>query len=283
MRGPPSPLLAALDQIPPLPQVTMRAMALIRDPDSSRSDLSRVLAMDQGMTGVFLRMVNSAYYGLYRRITSLNEAVGYLGYETVKGVIFALSARNILARPLPSYLLERYALWKHSLATAVGSDWIASKHRITPRNEVYVAGLLHDVGKTALDVMLGHQAYWQKDLKDEPNQEAWTKAEREITGYDHAEAGAFVARRWNLPDRIVEAVACHHCPERAEIDPRFTSVVHIANTSALMAGIGLGMDSVQYDFSEFAIGLLGWSERDLEGLIGVMQGAVQEADETLDM
>ena len=234
MRGSPNPLLTALDQIPPLPQVTMRAMALIRDPHSSRSDLARVLSMDPGMTGVFLRMVNSAYYGLYRRITSLDEAIGYLGYETVKGVVFALSARNILARSLPSYLLERYALWKHSLATAVGSDWIASKHRISPRNEVYVAGLLHDVGKTALDIMLGHQAYWQRDLRDEHAQEAWIAMEREITGYDHAEAGAFVVRRWNLSDRIVEAVAYHHTPERAEIDPRFTSAVHIANTGALI-------------------------------------------------
>ena len=283
MSGPPSPLLAALDQIPPLPQITLRAMEVIRDPESRRADLARILAMDQGMTGVFLRMVNSAYYGLFRRITSLDEAVGYLGYETVKGVIFALSARNILARALPAYLLERYGLWKHSLATAVGCDWIAHKHRITPRNEVYVAGLLHDVGKIALDVMLEHQAYWQRDLDTEPSQEAWSLVEREITGYDHAEAGAFVVRRRNLPDRIVEAVAYHHTPERAEIDPRFTSVVHIANTGALMAGIGLGVDGLQHEFSEFAIDLLGWSHKDLAALIGVMQGAVEEAEETLDM
>ena len=283
MTGSGNPLLSALDQIPPLPQITTRAMTLMRDPHSSRSDLAHILSMDQGMTGVFLRMVNSAYYGLFRRITSLDEAIGYLGYDTAKGVIFALSARNILARSLPSYQIERYELWKHSLASAVGSDWIASKRRITPRNEVYVAGLLHDVGQTALDVMLEHQTYWQRDLKDETTQGAWFAMEREFTGYDHAEVGAFVVRRWNLSDRIVEAVAYHHAPERAEIDPRFTSAVHIANTCALRAGIGLKAEGQQYDFSQFAVDLLGWSDQDLEGLIGVMREAVEEAEQTLDI
>lgn len=272
-------LPAALKRIPPLPQVTGRALDLIRDVSSQRTELAHLLSLDQGMTGLFLQMVNSAYYGLPRRITSLDEAIGFLGYGRVKEVIVALSARRLLSRPVPAYMLDRAMLWKHSVAVAAGSAWIGRRRLISPHSELYVAGLLHDVGKIALDLMLDHEAQWDDgELDDE---EIWTNVEREIIGHDHAEVGAVIVRSWNLPDRVVEAVACHHTPAEAKIDPAFTAAVHVANVAALMAGISLGVDGLRYEFSQAAVERLEWDEGDMIAVMEEMHDAVAGAEDTL--
>lgn len=271
----------ALRKIPPLPQVTARAMALIQDPYSSRSELVHVLSLDQGMTGMFLQMVNSAYYWLPRRVTSLDEAIGYLGYESVQEVVLAVSTNKMLSRSVPAYMLEKGMLWQHSVAVAAGSDWIAQQRKITPRSEAYVAGLLHDVGKLALDLMVNQQPEWSETDESAEEEEAWTEVEQSLTGYDHAEVGAMIVRQWDLPDRVVEAVAYHHDPKQAEIDPRLTAAVHIANAAALMAGIGLGVEGLRYVFDGEACNLIEWQERDLETLISKMHDAVAEAEETI--
>ncbi|MGQ9555408.1 MAG: HDOD domain-containing protein [Anaerolineae bacterium] len=279
----PVELPAVLRQLPPLPAVLSRALELTRDHRSRRSDLAKVLSLDQGMTGYFLQMVNSAYYGLPRRITSLDEAIGYLGYETVEEVIFAMSASKTLARPVPAYLLEQQMLWQHSVAVAEGSDWVARERGIEPRSEAYVAGLLHDVGKLAVDLMLHREPGWGRAAGDEENQETWTEVERRVTGSDHAEVGAVIVRSWNLPDRVVEAVACHHNPCQAELDPSFAAVVHVANVAALMAGIGLGVDGLRYVLDEGAVSRLEWNEGDMMALIEQMQGAVERAERMLKL
>jgi putative nucleotidyltransferase with HDIG domain len=274
---------AALQHIPPLPQVAIQAMELIRDPGSSRTTLARVLSLDQGMTGRFLHMVNSAYYGLPRRITSLDEAIGFLGYERVNAAIVAAAANRYLTQPLPAYSLEGGMLWRHAVAVATGSEWIARRRDISPSSEAYVAGLLHDVGKLALDIMLDHRAEWPDDGGEEDDTETWTEVERYITGHDHPELGAAIARGWNLPDRVVEAIACHHRPSEATLDPRMAAAVHVANAAALMAGIGLGVDGLCYILDMEAIECLHWSDDEMGLLIEGMQVAVQNAEAILGM
>jgi putative nucleotidyltransferase with HDIG domain len=274
----------AVRRLPPLPQVLAKALALARDPRSRRSDLARVLALDQGMTGYFLFMVNSAYFGLPRRITSIDEAIGYLGFDTVEQVILALAASDTLSQAVPSYLMEREALWRHSVAVAEGADWIAKGHRIGQPSEAYVAGLLHDVGKLGVDVLLHRLPDWHEAEAEEAEEAepvAWTAVERREVGSDHAAIGALMVRSWNLPDRVVEAVACHHDLTQAELDPRFAATVHLANVAALMAGIGLGVDGLRYALDESAIALLEWGEEDMMALVEQMEPAVQRAEQML--
>jgi len=278
----PVQLPEALRQLPPMPQALMRALELTRDDRSRRSELARVLSLDPALSGHFLRMVNSAYYGLPRRITSLDEAIGYLGYEAVEEVIFAIAASSTLSRPVPSYMLDRDVLWQHSVAVAEGAAWIAERRRMTPRSDMYVAGLLHDVGKLALDVL--HQRLRGKEVMAATTaNKPWTEVERQLLGKDHAEVGAVIVRTWNLPDRVVEAIACHHSPSQATLDPKAAAVVHLADGCALMAGIGLGVDGLQYTLDEAAVKTLDWNEQELAELMDVMSQAVEKAKEILRM
>jgi len=269
-------LPAALRQIPPLPQVALRAMALIRDPESSRTALAQVLSLDQGMTGRFLSMVNSAYYGLSRRITSVDEAIGFLGYDRVNQAVVAASALPYITRPLAAYALDGAMSWHHAVAVASGADFIA-RVRGLPQTDAYVAGLLHDVGKLALDILLQRRSVWPTDTEDDGEAEAWTAVERHTTGHDHAELGAAIVRSWNLPDRVVAAVGFHHAPSEAGEDLPFAALVHIANAAALMGGIGLGIDGLRHTLDPGAFACLAWREADMFTLIERMQSAVEDA------
>lgn len=270
----------AVRRIPPLPFVTSRALALVRDPGSRRSELAQVLSLDEGMTALFLRMVNSAYYGLPRRITSLDETIGFLGYENTKAVLFAVSARQVFYIGAPSYMIDRDALWRHSVAVASGSVWIARRRAIAPISEVYVAGLLHDVGKLVLDIMVGHDAHWAEAGAADGNSLPWTEVERRTLGCDHAELGAHAVQSWRLPQRVVEAVRAHHFPDAAVLDPALAAAVHVANAASLMAGVGLGLDGLQYPLDEGAVGSLQWTEEEMAGLLDEILRAVREAERT---
>jgi len=258
--------------------VTSRALALVRDPESRRSELAQVLSLDEGMTALFLRMVNSAYYSLPRRITSLDEAIGYLGYENTKAVLFAVSTRQIFYMGVPSYMLDRDALWHHSVAVAAGSVWIARQRAITPTSEVYVAGLLHDIGKLVLDIMVGHEPRWAKARAG--GELPLVEIERQTLGCDHAELGAQAVQAWHLPQRVIEAVRTHHNPQLAVLDPSFAATVHLANAASLMAGVGLGIDGLQHSLEEWAIDCLQWTESEMGGLLEEILRAVREAERT---
>jgi putative nucleotidyltransferase with HDIG domain len=276
-------LPAAIRQLPPLSEALVAALEVIRDTRSQRSDLVRVLSLDQGMTGLFLRTVNSAYYGLPRRITSLDEAIGYLGYETVESTIFAISASKVLSKPIPAYQLEQGMLWQHSVGVAHGAQWIAKSRGLPSESDAYVAGLLHDVGKLVMDLLVDRSSAWETGMEQRDEHQSWIEVERLTTGHDHAEVGAVLVRTWNLPDPVVEATACHHKPADARMVPQLTAAVHVANAAALMAGIGLGIDGLSSVLEPCAIEMLKWSDRDMEDLIGAMQQAVATAKSILSV
>lgn len=295
----------AVSRLRPMPHVLARALAIIRDPNSRRADLVKVLSLDQTMTGTFLRMVNSAYYALPRRITSLDEAVGFLGYNTVRQTILSLSVSDLLSQPLPSYGMGQTQLWRHSVAVASGSDWIARERDLPSYSEAYVAGLLHDVGKMALDMMLGDQVLdrqttpEEKDTAetvddagenedcDDDEGESWIEMERRIAGYHHAQLSAVIVRSWNLTDRVVEAIACHHTPEEALLDPRLSAAVHIANAAAHAArkveqaeaqGQVL-LPKIKLDPA--ACEALDWDGRLNEGLVWNIRKSIVQAEEAV--
>ena len=236
-------LLRQVRDLPALPSAVLRVMQLTDDPKASAGDVARALASDQALATRVLKLANSAFYGASRRIATISEAVVILGMRTTRNLTMATSCQDLLEAEVPGYALDRGALWRHSLACGAAAQALAKRARYRGLEEAFVAGLLHDVGKVVLSTYL-------KDQFSLVLRRAWgggipyEEAEREILGFSHAEAGARLLERWNLPDALVGAVRHHHAPLDAAMPSPLPGLVHVADAVCLTLGIGLGIDGL---------------------------------------
>lgn len=259
-------IVEAVNDLPALPHVVVRVMELTEDPDSTADDISNVLNQDQAMTARVLRLANSAFYGFARRISTINDAIIFLGFKTIRSIVMAVSVSDILSGEVEGYALEHGELWKHSQCTAMAARLIARKAKFGFLDLAYTAGLLHDIGKVILNSFM-KEAYHEVVAKVSEENASFIDTENEILGFNHAMVGARVAEKWNLPKELVEAIAFHHHPEKAEINKRLTAIVHLGDTVCVMMGIGIGIDGMLYPVSEEALNLLGFREADMEIII----------------
>jgi putative nucleotidyltransferase with HDIG domain len=276
-------LPSAINQFPSLPRALLKAQQLINDPTTEQSELLEVIRLDPGLTGTLLRLVNSAYYGLPERITDLQVAVEHVGYEMTEAVVLSTSAGDRWLEGIPSYSQEQGMLWKHSIAVAFASEALALRYGITPSSDAYVAGLFHDIGKLAMDLVAIRRPKQLGAANQEEDSSTWTQFEQQIARRSHAEVGAIVVRVWNLPDRVVEAVACHHCPSQSQLAPRFTALVHMADLAAAKAGFALSVDKPHITSDACAAALLDWTDADLAQVAAYAKDAVLAAQRLLDV
>ncbi len=270
-----------LRELPPLPQVAVRALKMMRDPRSRRSDVARLVAMDPALAGRALATANSAYWALSRRITSMDEAIGYIGFEQTRQLIYAASLQQLMTAALPGYLMERGMLWRHSFAVAEGARWIAERLRIYPVHDAYMGGLFHDIGKLALNAVVQEQARAKQRPLDEQTRQSLIQFERELTGYDHAEIGSAIVQSWQLSEDMIESVRFHHDPGEAVQAQALVCAVHVANTVCLNAAIGAEMRDYPYIYAEEAVemlAVLGWKEEDYDNVLAHVLTAVDQAE-----
>ncbi|MEK6557825.1 MAG: HDOD domain-containing protein, partial [Candidatus Margulisiibacteriota bacterium] len=144
-------LVDRIADLMPLPVTLQKIIQLTSDPQTEIKELLPTLERDQAMVARILKMANSSYYGFSRQILTISHAVVCLGYNTIKNIALTTSTQSFLRGRVMSYALEEGALFKHSYAVALGSRAIARRVGYPNPEEVYVMGLLHDVGKVILD------------------------------------------------------------------------------------------------------------------------------------
>lgn len=272
-------VLKRVKDIPSLPQFVVDTLKKLDDPKSSASDVADRLSKDEGLVIRILRLANSAYYGLPRRIVSVTEAIALLGFKTVKSIVLAASVYKFMDSSFSGYALDRGLLWKHSLSVAFAAKHIARKCKVE-EEEAYVAGMLHDLGKIVLNdfVRFGYGIIVR--LVEE-QQVPFMDAERQVLGFDHALVGGLILEQWNLPESYMAAARYHHEPEAYEeqqgVIRSIVDVIHVANVLCLMLGIGVGADGLQYYLSENALERLDIS--DVEELMSEIVDLISQVDE----
>ncbi len=272
-------LIKKVGDLPPLPQVAQKALSLIRNPKSNMNDLAEVLIMDQGLTSTILKWVNSSYYGLTQPASTVQQAVVYLGQDTIQSLLLAASVSTYLNRPIPGYALDRGDLWKHSIGVAAGAQLIAKKFGHSFSEEAYHAGLMCDIGKLAFEVIL-------RDINDSKidwQGRSFNELEIEIFGIDHAQMGAELAKRWMLPISLQKGIEFHHQPGKAGEYIRIASSVHIADMALTMLGIGIGKDGLRYNIDPIAFEVTGWNPERLPELISLISEQIKSAEEFIGM
>jgi HD-like signal output (HDOD) protein len=272
-------LIKRVGDLPPLPQVAQKALSLIRNPKSNMSDLAEVLIMDQGLTSTILKWVNSSFYGLEQPASTVQQAVVYLGQDTIQSLVLAASVSTYLYKPIPGYALDRGDLWKHSIGVAAGAQLVARKFGHSFSEEAYHAGLMCDIGKLAFEVLLREI----NDSKIDWQGRSFNELEIEIFGIDHAQMGAELAKRWMLPLSLQKGIEFHHQPGKAGEYIRIASSVHIADMALNMLGIGIGKDGLRYNIDPIAFEVTGWNPERLPELIDVISEQVKSAEEFIGM
>ena len=233
-----------LQDLPPLPAVIMRVMQTVNDPTTSASDLNRLIAGDQALASKVLRLVNSSYYGFPSRIATITNAVVILGFNTVRNLSTALGVFNTFDPTGCETALDRDEFWAHSIAVAVASGVIAKRKGIASKvvEEVFVGGLMHDIGKLFLDQYFPAQYAIAIKLATAANISIWD-AEKTALGVGHALVGKRIAEKWNLPPSLTSMITLHHQPAFAKEHFEVTSIVQAADYVAHKLSLGNAGDN----------------------------------------
>lgn len=218
-----------VQELPSLPDTTVRVLKMTDDPAASARDVSGAISTDMALTSKVLKIANSAYYGMPRAVSTVNEAVLILGMSALRNLALAASTYDMLRQECAGYRMPVGELWRHSLTCATAAQIIARSTRAARAEEAFVAGLLHDVGKVVLNVHIAHQFQTIIALA-ELDDMSFHDAEKLVLGFDHADVGAKVAEKWNLPAPLCQAICGHHCLENGKDSMNLTAIVHVANS-----------------------------------------------------
>lgn len=254
-------IVGKVQHLPSVPETFVRLQAIIEDPKSGRDEVAAVLKQDVAMCAKVLQVVNSAFFRLSRTISSIDEAVVYLGLDTLKNLVLAVDVFQ--ERPVVGINIAE--LQQHALATAgIAAHQFADKKE---SEDAFVAGMLHDIGKL---VMASELPDHMQQVAEVMRAEACCMhvAEERVAGATHAEVGGYLLGLWGLPYPIIEAVANHHRPTRVPAESLdLLGAVHCANALAHEALAGPNVveaERLDLDFVE-AIGatqdLAMWRQR----------------------
>ncbi len=227
-----------LTDLPPLPAVVIKIMQTINSPNTSAEDLNSLIRMDQGIASKVLRIVNSAYYGLPKKVSTITQAVMILGFNTVRNLVMGVGAMNSFSKKSIPYGLNREKFWEHSVAVAVTAQALAKKRMSQVRaatEEAFIGGLLHDVGTLFLDCHFPVQYAVVMAFADREKKRC-SAAERLILGIDHAYVGQKIAEKWRFPGHLSAMIGEHHLENVQPQYKEWAWIVHAADCIAWEMG-----------------------------------------------
>lgn len=226
----PEEVVGRCRQLPTIPAVALEVLRLSRDEDVNLRQIAEVISRDVALSGRLLKVVNSSFYGLPRKIASVNQAVVVLGLASVKTLALGFSlAGNLAATPGHACGLESF--WRRSLLAAVAARTFAEKCIPILREEAFTTALLADIGTLAMSEAFGQQ-YEDIFICDGRNHLDAIQIERDRFSLDHQAVGRLMAESWQLPEMLTIPLANHHYPEGVgDVDAMvadLTRVVHVA-------------------------------------------------------
>ena len=226
-------------KLPSLPQVFIELRQVINDPSSSASDVANVISQDTALSAFLLRMVNSAFYSFPSQIDTISRAVAVIGTKQLSTLALGTSVMDMF-KDLPTDIIDLELFWRHSFTCAIIARELSRMLKQGSPEKAFVAGLLHDLGRPVMMMSLPEQAIAAAAIS-RSKKALMFKAERVVAGFDHAELGGMLLRKWNLPFSLVTAVLYHHNPVKASKTPE-AMYVFFANVIAKTMGIGGGGD-----------------------------------------
>ena len=266
--------LDSIEDLPTLPIVLRQLQKFMHNPQSNMRQIADIVAQDQALTSRTIRLVNSAYYGLMSRVSSINQAIVILGLNTLNNLMVGLSVVKMFEKGKKTGF-DHEAFWQHAFGTALISRGIAIGINYKEPEDCFIAGLLHDMGRLVMEQHLHHD-FIKACAASKDAGTALSLEEQAAFGANHAEAGAFLAKKWRIPEALLAAIQYHHSLSRIPSvlleHKRLVGIVAKANQLANRFDIGdSGENNVAPD-SDFAS--LKFGSLDVDGIVEMARADV---------
>ncbi len=246
-----------------MPEVAFEVIRVADHAESSAMKVANTLSKDPSLSARVLRLANSAFYGMSRKVSSVQESVIVLGMRTTKSLSLVAASFPWLHVALKGKGLKPELLWNHCISCAHFSKAIAKNVDGVDAELIFCIALLHDMGTVALYLTLETE-FNQLIQAAKTSEIPFDELERNLLTFDHAELGAALAESWNLPKVYSEAIRYHHRPSAQEETSQLSDILHVADILVRGRGISEGLDGAFYLRDSGAFERLGFDEQVLE-------------------
>lgn len=280
-------ITSKLDELPTLPSIVAEINSLINDPMSTVKDIEELMLQDQSLTTKVLKLINSAYYSIPGGIDDLGRAIGYLGYDAIYQLVLATSVfQSLKIEDDAGFDINKF--WQHSIGVAITAEAVANFVQYKNPQELFTAGLIHDIGKIALlkvepDLLMELSIYSRK------NDLTIAEAEEKLEFYKHAKIGFMLAEKWKIPNTLCAVIQHHHTVQydlRFGVSPELNQAIDIVMFSNLFLH-GLQFGDSGYDkkpsippelFQRLSI-----TKENIPKIVSVLKKGLQVADRFLEI
>ncbi len=219
-------VLKRVTSLSPVPKILAEVLELLKDLNTSPHTLAKAISKDQSIVVKILTIANSPFYGLAKRVSSIEYAIMILGFNEIRNIVTALSLMESMKNKSDEYM-DQKSFWLHSYITATTAKKIADDLGIRESNDIFISGLLHDLGISVI------HRYMHSDfisiIENVKKGIKYQEAENMQLGMDHQNIGYILLKNWNIPDSICEMVKYHHSPNLSINTKILTSVIHFAD------------------------------------------------------
>ncbi len=235
-------IITSISTIPTLPTVLAKITSLLRNPKTSAEEVGRAITQDQSLASKVLKLVNSAFYGFPGKISTITHAVVILGFSTIKNIVLTASIFEVFKKsPERTTGFDMEKFWLHSIACGVAAQTIAKHLGNKDREECFISGLIHDIGKIIMCQYLPDE-FNRVVLNVRKNNMLMYESEKQLFNMTHQEVGGLIANNWNLPVNLQYAVRSHHSPQTNQNHYTITAIVHCADILVRALDLGNGGD-----------------------------------------
>ncbi len=229
-----------IEFLPPLPAIMAELIQALSDPDLSLARLGGIIAKDPMMSVNILKVANSAFYRIPNRVATIEHAVRMLGVRDVAALCLACSTLTVLKPPANWPSMDLTAFWRHSVATGIYAKLLCRELNFGLMHNIYLAGLIHDVGKVVLD-RFAHEEYKEAHELSLREGISVVDAEKKVIGESHDKVGAWLMEKWLLPEAYVNGARYHHsCREAPERARAMVALISLADHLTGIRDFGFG-------------------------------------------
>ncbi len=276
-------IIGRIDQLTPVPPIATQIMALAQDSDSSIAQIAELILNDPAITANLIKTCNSAYFGLNRKVDSVQDAIVYVGLDHIVQLVLLNSVSQSFSKEPEGYGLGEGELWRHAVSSAHVAKTLAGKFGISRNKHIlFTAALLKDIGKLILGRYVAF-SFEQINVLVNSKGFSFNDAEREIIGMNHEELGALVGQKWCFSNKLIYIIGHHHLSAESARKDLETCLVYLADMVCMMMGVCTGADGLSYRFYSEVLNRLKLSEKDLQGIIAEAGEEQQQIEHLLNL